>query len=132
MIAQRECNQRCNLSVKPAVCAVSPRFTQRTLPLIQHQSLVINLVNCLLCMTHVIKLLPSNKQYFFLCGDFAKKKFALHIDQLSEHGLKTDQSKMTAAVNEDVIHFTEAKIELYEIIEVGKLLSPVKKLCIEF
>ena len=83
-------------------------------------------------MTHVIKLLPSNKQYFFLCGDFAKKKIALHIDQLSEHGLKTDQSKMTAAVNEAVIHFTEAKIELYEIIEVGKLLSPVKKLCIEF
>ena len=84
-------------------------------------------------MTHVIKLLPSSKQYFFLCGDFAKKKFALHIDQLSEHGLKIYiRSKMTAAVKEAVIQFTEAKIELYEIIEVGKLLSPVKKLCIEF
>ena len=41
------------------------------------------------------------------------------MNQLSEHGLKIYiRSKMTAAVKEAVIQFTEAKIELYEIIEV--------------
>ena len=42
-------------------------------------------------------------------------------DGLSEHGLRNTLSKMTTVVNEAVIQFTEAKIELYEIIEVESL-----------
>lgn len=42
-------------------------------------------------------------------------------DGLSEHGLRNTLSKMTTVVNEAVIQFTEAKIELYEIIEVDSL-----------
>ena len=46
-------------------------------------------------------------------------------DGLSEHGLRNTLSKMTTVVNEAVIQFTEAKIELYEIIEVESILFPL-------
>ena len=49
------------------------------------------------------------------------------MNQLSEHGLKIyTRFKMTAVVNEAVIQFTEAKIELYEIIEVKILEMSLK------
>ena len=63
--------------------------------------------------------LSSNKQYLCLAWLVHAETIFCHMNQLSEHGLKIYiGSKMTAAVKEAVIQFTEAKIELYEIIEV--------------